>query len=129
MNMSSIRMALGLVAVAVMLYWFRQGSTSTYVIASEETPLAEAARVVCRRVGPGAVARAAPSSNAAGADCTAEHASDERLGAILTAWGRVIHVVQAARLTALSVAVLAVFERWLRGALALSGGKTGLRGS
>jgi hypothetical protein len=76
-----------------------------------------------------AVARAAPSSNAAGADCTAEHASDERLGAILTAWGRVIHVVQAARLTALSVAVLAVFERWLRGALALSGGKTGLRGS
>ena len=78
-----------------------------------------------------AVARAAPSSNAAGADGTAEHASDERLGAILTAWGRVIHVVQAARLTALSVAVLAVFERWLRGAQALSGGKTGLhvRGS
>jgi hypothetical protein len=76
-----------------------------------------------------AVARAAPSSNAASADGTAELASNERLAAILTAWGRVIHVVQAARLTALSVAVLAVFERWSRGAQALSGGKTGLRGS
>ena len=76
-----------------------------------------------------AVARAAPSSNAASADGTAELASNERLAAILTAWERVIHVVQAARLTALSVAVLAVFERWSRGAQALSGGKTGLRGS
>ena len=47
----------------------------------------------------------APSGGAGGSD------ADERLRAVLAAWGRLIAMVRAARLAALSIAALALIDR------------------
>ena len=54
-----------------------------------------------------AVTSASPSNAAAGT--TAD--GDERLASILSAWGRLIGLAQAARLTTLGIAALALLDR------------------